>query len=248
VASRAAARSDPALLAGWKTLLGELINSAARLRFFPHRAMMFLLLADISDNTADRTGFMAQAEETIAGFRRIVRGFTTEHRAFGVPDALSPWLDELMAVDRAGFDTIAAEFLDTSASIISDMRRGSNGARGRLVSLAKFVATPLFARMNQLVDDFARELADVAVREKELAERTLEETSKNKTSSASVVKITEELSRVNLSVYMISVNAIIQAARSGEAGKAFGVIAVEIQKLSGEIRALTRDIQTNLQT
>jgi methyl-accepting chemotaxis protein len=46
---------------------------------------------------------------------------------------------------------------------------------------------------------------------------------------------------------MISLNALIQAARSGESGKAFGIIATEIQKLSGEIKALTSDIRTALE-
>jgi len=239
-------RTDPGRLAGWKTLLGELINYGARLRFFPHRIMMFLSLAELTQDPNERARLIASAEETFSSWNAIVQGLTHNQLKFGISPELSPWVDELMALDRASFDQITSYFALGAASALKHMKAG-RPQTAELLTLAHFVAENLLARMNKLVDDFATELANVAVREREHSERAMQERAAARSSSSSVIKLTEELNRVNSTVHMISLNALIQAARSGESGKAFGIIATEIQKLSGEIKALTSDIRTALE-
>lgn len=236
-------RVDPHRLADWKVLLGELINSGARLRFFPHRAMMFLALAELAEDRADRAGFIASASETIAEFRRIADGMAVDHRGFGVADDLSPWLSAMMQVDRAGYDHVVTTFAEGSLGILAALKRGNVDVRPDTIRLARFVATTLLDRMNRLVADFAAELSGVAKREEAQAEAVSAERRGTATSQASVIGLTDELARVNATVHIISLNASIQAAQAGETGRSFGVIASEIQKLSGEIRALTLDIR-----
>jgi hypothetical protein len=239
-------RTDASRLAGWKTLLGELINYGARLRFFPHRIVMFLSLAELTQDRNERARLIASAEETFSSWTAIVQGLTHTQAKFGISPELSPWVDELMALDRASFDQVTSHFALGAASVIKNMK-GGRPQTAELLAIAHFVAENLLARMNKLVDDFAAELANVAVREREHSERATQERAAARSSSTSVIRLTEELNRVNSTVHMISLNALIQAARSGDSGKAFGIIAIEIQKLSGEIKALTKDIRNALE-
>ncbi|MBT9467189.1 MAG: chemotaxis protein [Hydrogenophaga sp.] len=49
----------------------------------------------------------------------------------------------------------------------------------------------------------------------------------------------DEVSNVNLSTHLLSVNARIEAARAGTAGGSFAVVATEMNRLSGEVKSLT---------
>ena len=207
---------------------------------------MFLALAELTQDTSERTALLRSAEETITDFRRIATGMAVDHAAFGVSDGLSPWLSAMMAVDRESFDHVVSTFTDGSLRILTSLKRGGQDVRCDVIKLSRFVATILLDRMNKLVADFASELNDVANREEAAAEATADERRSTQTSQTSIIDLTDELNRVNMTVNIISLNATIQAAQAGEAGKGFGVIAVEIQKLSGQIKALTSDIRRAL--
>ncbi len=49
----------------------------------------------------------------------------------------------------------------------------------------------------------------------------------------------DEVSNVNLSTQLLSVNARIEAARAGAAGGSFAVVATEMNRLSSEVKSLT---------
>lgn len=53
----------------------------------------------------------------------------------------------------------------------------------------------------------------------------------------------DEVSRVNLSTQLLSVNARIEAARAGVAGGSFAVVATEMNRLAGEVKALTERLR-----
>jgi hypothetical protein len=53
----------------------------------------------------------------------------------------------------------------------------------------------------------------------------------------------EEVSNVNLSTQLLSINARIEAARAGEAGSSFAVVATEMNRLSAEVKTLTERLR-----
>mgnify|MGYP005752190565 FL=1 len=53
----------------------------------------------------------------------------------------------------------------------------------------------------------------------------------------------EEVSNVNLSTQLLSINARIEAARAGEAGTSFAVVATEMNRLSAEVKTLTERLR-----
>lgn len=57
----------------------------------------------------------------------------------------------------------------------------------------------------------------------------------------------DEVSRVNLSTQLLSVNARIEAAHAGAAGGSFAVVASEMNRLSTEVKTLTERLRGNAQ-
>jgi hypothetical protein len=57
----------------------------------------------------------------------------------------------------------------------------------------------------------------------------------------------DEVSNVNLSTQLLSVNARIEAAHAGPAGGSFAVVASEMNRLSGEVKTLTERLRGNAQ-
>jgi hypothetical protein len=53
----------------------------------------------------------------------------------------------------------------------------------------------------------------------------------------------DEVSKVNLSTQLLSVNARIEAARAGAAGGSFAVVATEMNRLAGEVKSLTERLR-----
>lgn len=213
--------------ADWRVLLGHLTNQGARLRFFPHRAVMFLALAQSREGAA-RSNLIDRAQQTLTDFDTLVRGFTTDPGVFAIEKELFSYLDQFLAPHRSVFDETASRFSKDCASLIRAMH-ARGGEDQALFELSEFVSTTLLERMNSLVEQFTAELS-----------RASEEGKSRLTGWLA------DLDRLNNSVYMISINATIQAARSGESGRAFALIANEVNGLSGEVKSITSTIRRNL--
>lgn len=213
--------------AEWRGLLGHLTNQGARLRFFPHRAVMFLALAQSREGSA-RASLIDRAQQTLNDFDALVRGFTTDPSVFAIGKELFIHLGQFLAPHRAVFDETAGRFSRDCALLIRAMR-ARGGEDQALFELSEFVSITLLERMNALVEQFTAELSRVSEEGK-----------------ARLTGWLADLDRLNSSVYMISINATIQAARSGESGRAFALIANEVNGLSGEVKSITSTIRRNL--
>ncbi len=88
----------------------------------------------------------------------------------------------------------------------------------RLLSLTQIEVTAVRAR-NAAVADQARSAAEEALR---------------------------RIDRLTRIVRMISVNARVEAARAGDAGRSFNVIATEITDLAGQVEVASRDIASRI--
>ena len=53
----------------------------------------------------------------------------------------------------------------------------------------------------------------------------------------------EQISGVNRTTHLLSVNARIEAARAGDAGHSFAVVATEMNRLSSQVEAITQDLR-----
>ncbi len=75
-------------------------------------------------------------------------------------------------------------------------------------------------------------------------ERILELSERLSTAAATSIG---EIARINREAKMLAINALITAARAGEAGRGFSVVAEEFKQISSRIDEVTADLQSQVQ-
>ncbi len=63
---------------------------------------------------------------------------------------------------------------------------------------------------------------------------------------AHVSRVSEEISMIARQTHLLALNAAIEAARAGDSGKSFAVVAAEVKNLSAKTAAATSQIETTL--
>lgn len=209
-----------------KDHLGVLIDQAGRQRMLSHRAVMFLALAHGPEAEMARGSARAAAQ----AFAAIAERFLGRGGAGDLPGATADWLARLIEARAPGYAPAVGRFM-----------RGFDGQGGTLDArdlqrLADFVAEDLLKVLNEVVALLNGELAAIAERERQQAV----------SAGQTAAQLLEEIQEIGARVRMISINALIQATRAGEAGAGFAVIANEIKDLAGRMQSATQRIMRDL--
>lgn len=119
----------------------------------------------------------------------------------------------------------------------------------RMIDSVRAELNGVVAEKDNLAESLKGELNDVKVRLSACEDR---ERQINDTRSAIVLSVKDKLTRlsgiaaaiedISVKIHVISINAAIESARHGEAGKGFSVIAREIRKLSEDTKVYTKKI------
>lgn len=189
--------------------LSVLINQCGKMRMLSHRAVMIALLNSTEGAAAtklDWTAFQAAVQE----FDTIAKDL----RRFGASGKM-PELGRLVDAQGAQLDKFLSAARKVSDSTAEQRTR-------QLSSLADFVAGPLLATLNQMVGGISEDL-----------EQLLEADRSRMGKSRQVIQETvSEIAQISQAVFMISVNASIEASRAGDQGRGFAILANEIRTLS----------------
>lgn len=214
---------------GLKDHLGALIDQAGRQRMLSHRAVMFLALAR-GEQALEARGSARAAAQSFAG---IADRFSGRAQAQDLPAVVQAWLARLIEVRAPTYLPSCNRFLRDFETLTAD----GEGPRERdLNRLAEFVAQGLLTALNELVAVLSAELAAIVERERTQA----------KAAGVTAGQLLEEIEEIGARVRMISINALIQATRAGEAGAGFAVIANEIKDLAGRMQSATQRIMRDL--
>lgn len=223
-------------LAARKACLGGLINRAGMQRMLSHRAVMFLAMAPAAPEGAPRQALLGQAERAVDEFSTIAHGFAGDYAAIGVPPELDGWIAAVLAPRRAAYDALTGRFEQRAQKGLDWARGDAAALQGILAELAEIASAALLDELNGLVRDLNEQLTLTSREERHNVERA----------GADIGAMLEEIQRVGVSIKMISLNALIQASRAGEAGRGFSVIANEIKDLSDHIQAVATRIGSNI--
>ncbi len=251
----------------WLIALGKVFLDDARVRAFDseqenkrnQEAILRLLneMGNLADGdltvqasvTEDVTGAIADSINfTIEELRTLVRGINsaTDQVAKATTDAqsISNRLYEASQRQNKEIQQASASVLQMAQSINEVSQTASQSARVAQQSLAAAEKGGQ-AVHNQIsgMNEIRSQIQDTAKRIKRLGESSLE-----------IGEIVELISDITEQTNVLALNAAIQAASAGEAGRGFTVVAEEVQRLaerSGEatkqIEAIVKTIQADTQ-
>lgn len=101
----------------------------------------------------------------------------------------------------------------------------------------------LAGKLETQVDRQASHAAEVAESMRQLSERLHQAVTRLEGASGSIHSVMGDIARIADQTRIISINASIEAARAGEMGRAFNVVAIEVQQLAAQTRSSTHAIE-----
>ncbi|MYN26444.1 methyl-accepting chemotaxis protein [Duganella levis] len=196
-----------------KALSGEvfsaLINLSGRRRFTSQRIVLYALLASQGQEGSDAT-----AREALSLFRGAHKSLLSD--ADGLPGVFCPELREAYFGKMDGDKQIVA-FADLGERTLKAIAQESSQAAELLAELVR-ITTPTLAILNAITGIY-----------EEQAKQNARQVRKQ------LRGVITDIETINRQARMVAFNARIVAARAGQAGKEFSVVAGVLSNITGEI-------------
>ncbi|MCG8615285.1 MAG: bacteriohemerythrin, partial [Desulfobacterales bacterium] len=202
----------------------------------------------ITINTRDEIGELAKwFNAFISRLNNIIVDIGANSETVTAASGELRTVSETMAEDsgslagRSNSVAVAAEEMSASMNTVA---AASEEAATNLVTVAD-AAGQMKQTLNEVAlnCDKAREVSGNASAKVESASRRVEELG---VSARDITQVTDTITDIAEQTNLLALNATIEAARAGEAGKGFAVVASEIKELASQTAGATLDIKDKI--
>ena len=213
---------------GIENSLTLLINLSGKMRMLSHRIVM-LGLIDIHNNATEPQSDMSAA---IADFEAIFDLLKHGDEDKGVEPEAIRFLTENDSIKSKHIKVIEKFIALVHARSHDDYNKDRFAHYNVMADL---VGGELLNALNEINSDISTALR-----------KRVQERQDRETDSAKVVTdVLENLNDTARSVSLVATNAMIEAARAGDSGKGFAIIAAEIKRLSEEATETVRSLRAS---
>ncbi len=200
---------------------------------------MMLYRPDPNGDPTDelRSQYLAKIDEQIRVIRSVANALHGVEELDGVAPLISSWFASIAALrprDLRLFDAL----VKASERVATAARTNSNDQQSALADHQQLIRGDAFVQITGLCDAFWDDLARRQAQQL-VAAREATKTLGNRLN---------RLERIGQHVRLVSLNASVEAARAGSAGKGLMVIAHEFKSLAEEIQTLAQQARTETVT
>ena len=227
-------RSSSSRAGADRAALGALINIAGRQRMLSHRAVMFLALSQVPGGQTDE--LLESAGEALGGFAAGVRLLIDGDVEQSIPPLFSDRVRALLSTRIEGHShgaDVLESFGARGGACLQRLQAADSACAGEIRALADLAGAVLLPLLNAIVAAFEQDLAEALKAEGQRAADI------HIVMTGALDDIEQTATRIRL----IAFNALIEAARAGDSGRAFSVIAEEIKNLGDQTRQESAKMQ-----